>query len=182
MVKKTIRRKQKISSFNKSKRKRSTRKYVPKRKLSTRKYGGNLLEVPPENQPENITVNCEDELKDPITLNIFQDPVITADGHTYDRSSIERWFLNNNTSPLTGLVLPNKDLIPNILVRDFVDKCRATLNLEPATIQPPSMPQLITSTRPNGSDNNVLPPRRRHWVNEFGEETSSDEDDVQWAD
>ena len=28
-----------------------------------------------------------------------QDPVIAADGRTYERSGIERWLANNTTSP-----------------------------------------------------------------------------------
>ena len=29
----------------------------------------------------------------------MRDPVIAADGHTYERVEIESWFANNRTSP-----------------------------------------------------------------------------------
>ena len=50
------------------------------------------------------------------------DPVFTADGHTYERSAIERVFADtpsgeNPTSPVTGLVLPSRSLIPNLAMR-----------------------------------------------------------------
>ena len=37
----------------------------------------------------------------PITGEVFQDPVMTMDGHTYERSAITRWLQDNDTSPLT---------------------------------------------------------------------------------
>ena len=30
------------------------------------------------------------------------DPVMTSDGHTYDRKSIDEWLQNHDTSPVTG--------------------------------------------------------------------------------
>jgi uncharacterized protein len=36
----------------------------------------------------------------------MENPVIAADGHSYERGAIERWFsTGHNTSPLTGLRL-----------------------------------------------------------------------------
>ena len=51
----------------------------------------------------------------PITLETFQDPVIAADGHTYERHAITQWFRTSDplTSPLTGLPLTSHELIPN---------------------------------------------------------------------
>ena len=39
----------------------------------------------------------------PITLELLEDPVIAADGHTYTRRAIEDWLKENNTSPKTGV-------------------------------------------------------------------------------
>ena len=63
-----------------------------------------------------------DELRCPITKEVMVDPVFTADGHTYERSAIERVFADipsgeNPISPVTGLVLPSRSLIPNIAIR-----------------------------------------------------------------
>ncbi|CAI7833804.1 unnamed protein product, partial [Closterium sp. NIES-53] len=41
------------------------------------------------------------------------DPVVAADGFTYERSSIERWLLTNSVSPRTGQPLAHKHLTPN---------------------------------------------------------------------
>ena len=38
----------------------------------------------------------------PITLDAFRDPVVAADGHSYERVNIERWFRESSTSPATG--------------------------------------------------------------------------------
>jgi hypothetical protein len=60
---------------------------------------------------------------DPITLNLMNDPVMAADGNTYDRECIVAWFdfcksrKSPITSPLTGLPMPHEDLEPNFELR-----------------------------------------------------------------
>ena len=49
----------------------------------------------------------------PITLDIMTDPVVTADGHTYERSVIEEHLRKSNISPKTNKPLENKILTPN---------------------------------------------------------------------
>ena len=49
----------------------------------------------------------------PITQAVMADPVMTADGHTYERAAIEQWLASHNTSPLTGLPLSTHELVPN---------------------------------------------------------------------
>ena len=53
------------------------------------------------------TGEVPDALCCPISMEIMRDPVIAADGHTYERAEIEAWFANNRTSPKTGAVLPH---------------------------------------------------------------------------
>ncbi len=48
----------------------------------------------------------------PITHDVMKEPVVASDGHTYERTAIELWLKNNNTSPMTGLQLSNKQLTP----------------------------------------------------------------------
>jgi len=44
----------------------------------------------------------------PITHELMRDPVSTVDGHVYERSAIEAWFLlGHRKSPMTGAPLPN---------------------------------------------------------------------------
>ena len=54
----------------------------------------------------------------PITLDLMQDPVITCDGHIYERTSIERWFRSGKrTSPTTGAELSSIVLTPYVPLR-----------------------------------------------------------------
>ena len=50
----------------------------------------------------------------------MQDPVITSDGHTFERVAITQWLQGSNTSPKTGAALPNNNLIPNIALRNRI--------------------------------------------------------------
>ncbi|XP_059666914.1 U-box domain-containing protein 35-like [Cornus florida] len=49
----------------------------------------------------------------PILKDVMDDPCVAADGYTYDRKAIEKWLEDNDKSPMTNLMLPNKSLIPN---------------------------------------------------------------------
>lgn len=58
----------------------------------------------------------------PITGEIFQDPVMTEDGQTYERFAIAEWFKNgNNKSPLSGVHLNNTKLIPNSSLKKLIE-------------------------------------------------------------
>ena len=57
-----------------------------------------------------------------ISQDIMKDPVKTVDNHTYDRQSIERWFIDHNTSPLTGLSLISKTLVSNTELRKQIEE------------------------------------------------------------
>ena len=43
-----------------------------------------------------------------------------ADGFTYERSAIEQWLENHNTSPKTGIELDSKQLVPNYSLRSLI--------------------------------------------------------------
>lgn len=49
----------------------------------------------------------------PITGEIMADPVMAADGHSYERTAIMEWLAQHNTSPLTNEELEHLQLIPN---------------------------------------------------------------------
>ena len=66
----------------------------------------------------------------PITLELMVDPVLAADGQTYERSAIERVFAStpsyrDSRSPTTGVVLMSKTLIPNEAIRSLCREFRA---------------------------------------------------------
>ena len=56
------------------------------------------------------------------------DPVLCADGHSYERAAVAAWLAAHNNSPLTGEQLPNRDLVPNrtlkSLIADFAERQR----------------------------------------------------------
>jgi hypothetical protein len=47
----------------------------------------------------------------------MEDPVVAADGHTYERREIETWMAQDRTSPVTGETLRNTNLVPNYSVK-----------------------------------------------------------------
>ncbi len=71
-----------------------------------------MTQASPLNPPELHTF-----LTGPISLNVFSDPVICFDGHTYERKCIGRWLATEDKSPMTGETIPNKKLFPNVIVR-----------------------------------------------------------------
>jgi len=56
----------------------------------------------------------------PITHDVMTDPVVSADGYTYERSAISRWFDMSRKSPVTGQTLPHTELVPNQSVRTLL--------------------------------------------------------------
>ena len=68
-----------------------------------------------------------DEYRCPITLNAMVDPCLAADGHSYERRAIERWFAAHGTSPLTNERLDSTEVRPNHALRNaivrFWDEC-----------------------------------------------------------
>lgn len=58
----------------------------------------------------------------PITQEPMKHPVIASDGHSYEESAINKWFLTSNKSPLTGLTLTSTRLIPNHALRKIIEE------------------------------------------------------------
>ena len=56
----------------------------------------------------------------PITGELMEDPVTTADGHTFERAAIERWLQAHDTSPMTGATLAHTQLAPAIALRQLI--------------------------------------------------------------
>ena len=89
-------------------------------RLSTREaYSANVTFAPPS--PRATDVGPPSTLEDheqrilqqevppeflcPITYCVMIDPVVCADGHSYERSAIERWLDTKSTSPMTNRFL-----------------------------------------------------------------------------
>lgn len=58
----------------------------------------------------------------PITMEVMSDPVVAADGHTYERDAIAQWLRapGNVRSPVTNQPLPGKVLITNHAMRSQI--------------------------------------------------------------
>ncbi|XP_027347220.1 U-box domain-containing protein 8-like [Abrus precatorius] len=69
-----------------------------------------------------MATHLPDHFKCPISLEIMSDPVILSSGHTFDRSSIQRWLdAGHRTCPITKLPLPDQpSLIPNHALRSLI--------------------------------------------------------------
>jgi TPR repeat protein len=62
----------------------------------------------------------------PISHEVMSDPVVAADGHSYDKSEIEKWFATGNrSSPMTNSAMPSTTLRPNLLVRSQIREWQA---------------------------------------------------------
>ena len=57
----------------------------------------------------------------PLDHEEFLDPVIASDGHTYDRRNITEWLESHNTSPVTGEILSDKTLRPNLPLKSQME-------------------------------------------------------------
>ncbi len=58
-----------------------------------------------------------DEFICPISQQIMLDPVVIADGHVFERTSIEKWFKSKTTSPITNLKLNHTEVTPIIFLK-----------------------------------------------------------------
>ncbi|CAN4111584.1 unnamed protein product [Withania somnifera] len=59
----------------------------------------------------------------PIFQEIMQDPVVAADGFTYEAEALRGWLdSGHETSPLTNLVLSHENLVPNHALRSAIQE------------------------------------------------------------
>ena len=57
----------------------------------------------------------------PITYEIMKDPVVAADGHSYERKAIEQWLEKKSRSPMTGKPLASKVLTSNHILKSMIE-------------------------------------------------------------
>ncbi|CAL5090322.1 unnamed protein product [Urochloa decumbens] len=59
----------------------------------------------------------------PIVQDVMRDPLIAADGFTYEAEAIREWLdSGHRTSPMTNLELPHRDLLPNHALRSAIQE------------------------------------------------------------
>ena len=78
-----------------------------------------------EQKEESITIEA---FTCPITLETFKEPVIAADGHTYEKKEILKWLESHDTSPKTGQKLTSKLVMNNFALKDSMEETSARLN------------------------------------------------------
>lgn len=109
----------------------------------------NVRPVPtpgPTRVPEALQV--PDEFRCCITQDMMERPVITSDGHTYERTAIAKWLEEHNTSPKTGQELPDTVLRPNHALRAQILAWRERQGLPPL---PPWEPEPQETVQPQQS-------------------------------
>lgn len=58
----------------------------------------------------------------PITFNLIHDPVIDADGHTFERAAVVHWIVSKGgTSPITRKSVTVEDLYPNNALKELME-------------------------------------------------------------
>ena len=72
----------------------------------------------------------------PITLEVMRNPVVAADGHSYEREAISEYLRINAhaKSPSTGLPLKNKDLFDNHSLKAMINEWRPGRQSEPCEL------------------------------------------------
>ncbi len=60
----------------------------------------------------------------PITQELMEDPVVCADGHSYERAAITQWLLSRDTSPCTNTSLLHRNVVPNFALRNLIAELR----------------------------------------------------------
>ena len=61
--------------------------------------------------------NAPDSFRCPITLELLKDPVVIADGISYERLAITDWLTRSDFSPCTNLKLESTVMMPNVALR-----------------------------------------------------------------
>ena len=62
----------------------------------------------------------------PITCELMLQPVVAPDGHTYERTAIERWLAKKRTSPMTAAPMGSGGLVPNHALKSMISEFRAS--------------------------------------------------------
>ena len=72
-----------------------------------------------------VDADLQPYLKCPISHEIMVDPVVAADGHTYEREALARWLSEKNSSPLTGQPMGTR-MVPNHAVKSMIANLSST--------------------------------------------------------
>ncbi|KAF2600195.1 hypothetical protein F2Q68_00012462, partial [Brassica cretica] len=62
----------------------------------------------------------------PLLKRVMNEPCVAADGYTYDREAIQDWLRENDTSPVTNLPLPDKNILANYTLYSAIMEWKST--------------------------------------------------------
>ena len=87
-------------------------------------------EVPPPQGGEEVEISFplkapENPLVCPFTGAVMKEPVILADGHTYEKVVVEKYLEDHDESPRTGEKLKHKSILPNLMAEEL---CKLALS------------------------------------------------------
>ena len=102
---------------------------------------GDVANAPRGRDEEPDAAEPAEALLCPLTLSVMTDPVVIADGRTYERAAIKRHLADHNTSPLTNLPLENKMILVNWFARNMIEQAGHPLVANPVQredLSPPS--------------------------------------------
>ncbi|XP_054821937.1 U-box domain-containing protein 27-like [Prosopis cineraria] len=99
---------------------------------------------------DDLCITIPSFFRCPISLDVMKSPVSLCTGVTYDRSSIQRWLDDGNTTcPATMQVLQSKEFVPNLtlqrLIQIWTDSVRTRVESagSPAAKSVPSRDQVL---------------------------------------
>ena len=65
----------------------------------------------------------------PIGHQLMSDPVICADGYSYERYNIESWMVDNDKSPVTDMFLHDKELVSDQSLIKLISAIQSSANV-----------------------------------------------------
>jgi Mg-chelatase subunit ChlD len=104
------------------------------------------------------------EWRCPITRELMIDPVIGPDGQTYERRAIEEWLKINTTSPVTRERMTSTTLIPNIALRNTIEKYAPSDELQEINKR---INDAINNINGNDSNNDIVIDDKSHLNDEI---------------
>uniref|UniRef100_A0A3B3VLU4 WD repeat, SAM and U-box domain-containing protein 1 n=1 Tax=Poecilia latipinna TaxID=48699 RepID=A0A3B3VLU4_9TELE len=86
-----------------------------------------LLRKVEELKSGSMSLGVPDEFLCPITRELMREPVIAADGYSYEREAIENWIhTKNRSSPMTNLPLLTTLLTPNHTLKMAISRWKTS--------------------------------------------------------
>ena len=118
-----------------------------------------------------------DDFLCPMSHAIMDDPVVAADGHTYERGMIVEWLRREGTSPMTRARMP-ADVRRNITLKRMIDAWKdESTRPRPDGAPPPSAPAgMPAAVAPRGAGANDAKSSDSARAGRTGEKRSSSDD------